>query len=83
MDAPPTDRRAVETAIASFQEYIANGDPTDAALLSQGEAVLLALRAAYRDNKAAFSKEAIEALHEISELLHEPGPATHAYKPGK
>ena len=83
MDAPPTDHRTVEAAIASLQEYLAAGDPTDAALLSQGEAVLLALRAAYRDNKAAFSKEAIEALREISELLHDPGPAALADKPDK
>ena len=83
MDAPPTDHRTVEAAIASLQEYLAAGDPTDAALLSQSETVILALRAAYRDHKAAFSKEAIDALREISELLHEPDSATHAGKPGK
>lgn len=83
MDAPSTDRRAVEAAIASLQECLADGDPTDAVLVSQGEAVLLTLRAAYRDHKAAFSKEAIDALREISELLHEPGSAMHAGKPGK
>ena len=83
MNAPLTDRRTVEAAIVSLQECLANGDPTNAALLSQGEAVLLALRAAYRDHKAAFSKEAIDALREISELLHESGPATHAVTPGK
>ena len=83
MDATHTDRRAVEAAIVSLQERLADGDPTDAVLLSQGEAVLLALRTVYRDHKAAFTNEAIKALREISELLHEPGPATHAGKPGK
>ncbi len=83
MNASLTDRRAIEAAIVSLQDCLADGDPTDAALLSQGEAVLLTLRAAYRDHKAAFSKEAIDDLREISELLHETDSATHAGKPGK
>ena len=74
VDAPPTDRRAVETAVASLQERIADGDPADAALQSHCEAVLLALRAAYRVNPAAFSKDTIEALRELSELMHESAP---------
>jgi len=75
MGAPLSDRRAVEAAVAGLQERIAEGDPDDAALRSHGEAVLSALRAAYRANPAAFTKEIIEALRELSELLRETGPA--------
>jgi len=83
MEAPPTDRSTVEASVASLQERIADGDPADAALRSHCEAVLLALRAAYRVNPAAFSREAIEALRELSELLRETDPAAHAGTPGK
>lgn len=82
MDAPPTDRRAVEAAVASLQERLADGDPADAALRSRCEAVLLALRGAYRVNPAVFSREAIEALRELGELLRETDPAAHAGTPG-
>lgn len=77
MEAPPIDCRAVEAAVASLQERLADGDPADAALRSHCEVVLLALRAAYRVNPAVFSREAIEALRELSELLHETGPYNH------
>ena len=78
MATPLTDRRAVEAAVASLQELLADGDPTDAALRVHGEAALAALRAAYRTNPAAFSREVIEALRELSELLREAGPAAPA-----
>ena len=81
MEAPPTNCRAVEAAVTSLQERLADGDPADAALRSHCEAVLLALRAAYRVNSAAFSREAIEALRELSELLHETGSAPHTGAP--
>jgi hypothetical protein len=81
MEAPPTDRRAVEAAVIALQGRLADGDPADAALRSYCESVLLALRAAYRVNPAAFSREAIEALREFSELLHETAPAPHAGAP--
>ena len=71
MDAPPTDRRAVEAAVASLQESLADGDPADAALRSRCEAALSALRAAYRADPAAFSRETVEALRELSDLLRE------------
>ena len=77
MEAPPTDRSAVEAAVACLQEQLANGDPTDTNLRSHCEAVLLALRAAYRANPAAFSRETIEALRELSELLRETDPVLH------
>ena len=51
MEAPLTDRRAVDAAVVSLQERLADGDP------------------------AAFSREAIEALREFSELLRETGPS--------
>ncbi len=81
MKAPLTDRRAVDAAVASLQERLADGDPADAALRSHCETVLLALRAAYRVNPAAFSREAIEALRELSELLRETDPAPAASTP--
>ncbi len=81
--APLADRRAVEEAVASLQERLADGDPADAALRSHCEAVLLALRAAYRVTPAAFSKETIEALRELGELLRETEPASHAGTPDK
>jgi len=74
MEAPLTDRRAVEAAVVSLQERLADGNPADAALRSRCEAALSALRAAYRVNPAAFSREVIEALRELSELLRETGP---------
>ena len=74
MEAPTNDRRTVEAAVASLQEGLTDGDPTDAALRSHCEAVLSALRAAYRVNPAAFSRESIEALREFSELLREIDP---------
>lgn len=78
MEAPPTDRRAVEAAVATLQERLADGDPADAALRSHCEATLLALRAAYRITPTAFSDEAIEALRELSELLRQTAPDAHA-----
>ena len=57
---------------------LADGDPTDATLRSHCEAVLLALRAAYRVNPTDFSREGIEALRELGELLRKAEPATHA-----
>ncbi|HAM35851.1 MAG TPA: hypothetical protein DEB40_08580 [Elusimicrobia bacterium] len=74
MQTTPTDRRAVEAAVVSLQQRLADGDPADAALRSRCEAELSALRAAYRLSPAAFSSEAIEALRELSELLRETGP---------
>ena len=74
MEAPLTDCHAVDAAVASLQERLADGDPADAALRSHCEAALSALRAAYRVNRAAFSREVIEALRELSELLRETGP---------
>jgi hypothetical protein len=78
METPPTDRHDVEAAVVALQEHLANGDPADAILRSHCESVLLALRAAYRVNPAAFSREAIEALRELNELLRETDPAAHA-----
>lgn len=75
MESPLNDRRSVEAAVAALQEKLADGDPSDAALRGHCEAVLSALRAAYRADKAAFSRETVEALHELSELLRETGPA--------
>ena len=75
MDSPPTDRRAVEAAVASLQERLADGDPNDAALRGSCEAVLSALRAAYRADRSLFSPETIAALQELRELLREAGPA--------
>jgi hypothetical protein len=75
MEALPTDRSTVEAAVVSLQERLADGDPADAALRSYCEAVLLTLRAAYRVNPAAFSRESIEALREFSELLRETDPS--------
>jgi hypothetical protein len=73
MDAPLTGRRAVDAAVVSLQERLADGDPADAALRAHCEAALSDLRAAYRANRAAFSREAIDALRELSELLRETG----------
>lgn len=85
MRALPTDRRAVEAAVATLQERLADGDPADAALRSHCEAALSGLRNAYRGNPAAFSTEAIEALRELSDLLRQTDPAptadTSAAKP--
>ena len=75
VETPPTDRRTVEAAVASLQERLADGDPTDAALRSHCEAILAALRAAYRVTPAAFSGETIEALRELGDLLRENDPA--------
>ena len=72
MEAPPNDRRVVQAAVASLQERLADGDSADAALRSHCEAVLSTLRAAYRVNPAAFSRESIEALREFSVLLRDP-----------
>ena len=73
MKAPLTDRRAVEAAVASLQERLADGDT---ALRSHCEAVLSTLRSAYRVNPAAFSRESIEALREFRELLRNPSTST-------
>ena len=75
METPPTGRRAVEAAVASLQERLAGGDPSDAALRGHCKAVLATLRAAYRADPAAFSREAIEALRELGELLREADSA--------
>jgi hypothetical protein len=69
MTAPLKDRRSVETAVSSLQERLADGDPADAALRAHAEAVLAALRAAYRADKTIFSPETIAALQELRELL--------------
>ena len=83
VEAPPTDRRTVEAAVASLQERLADGDPADAVLRSHCMTVLSALRTAYRVNPAAFSREAIEALRELGELLRETEPAAaHEGAPG-
>jgi hypothetical protein len=71
MKTPPNDRRAVEAAVAALQERLADGDPGDAALREHCEAVLAALRAAYRSDRSLFSPETIEALQELRELLSE------------
>ncbi len=71
MGSPLNDREAVDAAVASLQERLADGDPTDAGLRSHCEAVLTALRASYRTNPSAFSRETVEALREFSELLRE------------
>jgi len=83
MEVLPTDRSAVEAAVASLQEHLADGDQTDAALRSDCEAVLSALRTSYRANPATFSRETIEALRELSELLRETDPIPHEVTPGK
>ena len=75
MVSPPTDRRAVEAAVAGLQERLADGDPNDAALRRHCEAVLAALRAAYRADRSLFSPETIAALQELRELLSEASPA--------
>ena len=82
METPPTDRAAVEAAVASLQERLADGDPSDAALRKHCEAVLSTLRAAYRTNPAAFSREVIEALREFGDLLREADPAPPSDKRG-
>jgi hypothetical protein len=69
VDAPLTSRRTVESAAAALQERFADGNPTDLALREHGQAVLADLRAAYRANPALFTKETIEALQELRELL--------------
>ncbi|MBI5883225.1 MAG: hypothetical protein HZB91_08980 [Elusimicrobia bacterium] len=66
---PLTDRAGVEKAVAALQEKLAEGDPTDEALKAECEAALTDLRAAYRASPAAFSKETIEALRELRDLL--------------
>ena len=83
VEAPPTDRRTVEAAVASLQERLADGDPADATLRGHAEAVLVALRASYRVTPAAFSRESIESLRELSDLLLESGPAANAAAPVK
>ena len=74
MPSPMNERRAIEAAVSALQERLADGDPTDAALKAHCEGVLVTLRAAYRANRAAFSKEAVEALRELSELLRQDDP---------
>ena len=74
MEAPPTDRRVVEAAVATLQERLADGDPADTTLQSYCDAVLSALRAAYRVTPTAFSKDTIETLRELSELLRQTDP---------
>ena len=72
----PTGPKAVDAAVASLQERLAEGDPADAALRGVCQADLEALRAAYRADKSAFSREAIEALKELVELLRETEPGS-------
>lgn len=74
VETPPKDSLAVDKAVISLQERLADCDPADASMRSHCEAVLSTLRAAYRANPAAFSREAVEALREISDLLKETGP---------
>ncbi len=59
----------MEAAVAGIQERLADGDPEDAALREHCEAVLSALRAAYRADKTIFTPETIEALQELRDLL--------------
>ncbi|MCX5794609.1 MAG: hypothetical protein NTY77_03830 [Elusimicrobia bacterium] len=76
MKPPLSDRRAVEAAVASLQERLADGDPGDAALRKDCAAALSDLRAAYRADRALFSPETIAALQELREVLSEAGPAS-------
>lgn len=71
MEPVPRDRAAVEAAIVSLQECLADGDPSDTVLRQQCEDILTTLRTAYRANPSSFSREAIEALRELSALLRE------------
>ncbi|MHB2026517.1 MAG: hypothetical protein ACYCPQ_07755 [Elusimicrobiota bacterium] len=67
------EAKDVAAAVASLQERLADGDPGDAALMKHCADVLSALRADYRANPTAFSREDIAALRELSELLRETG----------
>ena len=69
MEAPLTDRRSVEAAVASLQERLADGDSSDAGLQSYGQSMLATLRAAYRAAPASFTPETIEALRELKDIL--------------
>ncbi|MFA6316254.1 MAG: hypothetical protein WC943_02460 [Elusimicrobiota bacterium] len=69
----PTDKKSVEAAVAALQEKLADGDPSDAELRKSCDAALAGLRASYRANPAAFSKETIEALQELKALLADAG----------
>lgn len=71
MAASHKDRAAVDAAVASLQETLADGDPEDAELRARCQAVLSALRDSYRADPKAFSPEAIEALREFAELLRD------------
>ncbi len=73
MKAVLTDRRSVEAAVGVLQERLADGDPADLDLRSRCETDLKDLRAAYRAHPSAFTKETIESLRELAELLREPG----------
>ena len=66
---PLTDRAGVEKAVAALQEKLAEGDPADEALKAECEAELENLRSAYRASPAAFTKETIEALRDLKDLL--------------
>jgi hypothetical protein len=69
MDAALNDRRSVDSAVASLQDRLADGDPSDLALRKHCQTVLASLRAAYRADPALFTKETIETLREMRELL--------------
>ncbi len=72
MNTPLTSRRGVETAVAALQARLADGDPSDDALRQSCETDLEALRAAYRAQPSFFSKETVEALRELRDLLQAP-----------
>ena len=65
------DRAAVEKTVAALQEKLADGDPADEDLRRECESVLTGLRAAYRADAALFSRETVDALRELSDLLRD------------
>ena len=73
MALPLKDRAAVEKTVAALQERLADGDPADAALRGECTAVLTDLRAAYRADSSIFSREIVEDLRELSDLLRDSG----------
>lgn len=66
---PGKTRGEVDAAVTALQERLADGDPSDLALRSRCEADLKELRADYKADPSAFTKDAIEALRELVELL--------------
>ncbi|MDD5656461.1 MAG: hypothetical protein PHF00_04305 [Elusimicrobia bacterium] len=71
MSAPLSDRSSVEAAVLSLQERLAEGDASDGELRRLCESEIEALRCAFRANPAAFSKECVEALRELADLLRQ------------